>query len=198
MKRVVKYILPLVVVAWLLFLWQKQKEQRLMIVDDKTAVQQSWQELWEQINKKTEEVVQKNEKICFEETCFSITIADTLETRGKGYMYVEHIPDNEGMLFVFERVGNYPFWMKNTLVSLDMIRLDGNYKILEIIENAEPCKADPCEHLWWDGRSSYVLEVKAGGVKRAGMEVGDVLERSTGKREMSSERRNKKTLFSCV
>jgi len=48
------------------------------------------------------------------------------------------------MVFIFEDVGFYPFWMKNTLIPLDMIWLDADHRVVSVAESVPPCKADPC------------------------------------------------------
>jgi uncharacterized protein len=51
---------------------------------------------------------------------------------------------NEGMLFVFDGPAVHAFWMKNTVIPLDMVRLDSDFKIVYIQHMAQPCTADPC------------------------------------------------------
>lgn len=58
-------------------------------------------------------------------------------------MHREYLPEKSGMLFVFQQIGQYNFWMKNTLIPLDMIRINQDQKIIDI-QQAVPCTADPC------------------------------------------------------
>jgi uncharacterized membrane protein (UPF0127 family) len=55
---------------------------------------------------------------------FQVTIADTPQTRARGLMFVEEMPQREGMLFVFEDERTRTFWMRNTLISLDILYFD--------------------------------------------------------------------------
>lgn len=84
----------------------------------------------------------------------------------RGLMFRQHLPPDDGMLFMMpgehalERQG-WPFWMHNTLISLDLIWIDAGMQIVEIVENA-PVKND--NELGGHVPSRYVLEVNAGYV----------------------------------
>ena len=99
---------------------------------------------------------------CFGEKCFKIQIADSQEEREKGLMFVSNMPEEEGMLFIFENEGVYPFWMKNTLIPLDIIWLGENQSIVFIKKNALPCKEEPCEIINPGKSAKYVLEINSG------------------------------------
>jgi len=55
----------------------------------------------------------------------------------------EYLAQNAGMLFVFDTPGSYGFWMKNTLIPLDIVRLDENLLVVDTA-TMTPCLSDPC------------------------------------------------------
>ena len=77
------------------------------------------------------------------------------------------------MLFVFEKEGIYPFWMKNTLIPLDIIWLDRDGKVVFIKEDAQPCTNHICPKINPNKKAKYVLEVNSGIIKQIGLSVGD-------------------------
>ena len=76
------------------------------------------------------------------------------------------------MLFVYDSEGNYPFWMKNTLISLDMIWINQNHEVVYIAENAESCK-EFCLEINPQKNAQYILEINGGLAKELGINVGD-------------------------
>jgi len=115
-------------------------------------------------------------QVCIKENCFDVEIADTAKEREIGLMNREHLAKNSGMLFVFEKEDIYNFWMKNTLIPLDIIWIDGNNKIIFIKENAEPCKIEQCETFEPKQKAKYVLEINGGLADELGIEIGDEIE----------------------
>ena len=91
-----------------------------------------------------------------------IELATDDETRAQGLMYRDRVPAGTGMLFMFTESGEYPFWMKNTLVPLDMIWIDEQHRVAHVSSNVPPCKADPCPNYPPNARAKYVLELGAG------------------------------------
>lgn len=116
--------------------------------------------------------VDKQSKICFQKQCFTIEIADTDQERQQGLMFRENMPDDHGMWFVFGEDNYYSFWMKNTLIPLDMIWLDKGLKVVHIEEFVAPCKKDPCPSYATPVPARYVLELNAGIVQEIALEVG--------------------------
>lgn len=105
----------------------------------------------------------------------SVEVAKEDLDRQRGLMFRQELAEGTGMLFVFERPEMLSFWMKNTLIPLDMIFVDANHKILRIVEWAMPCKTDPCPSFGSLAKAQYVLEVGGGVSKKLDLQVGDEL-----------------------
>jgi len=103
----------------------------------------------------------------------SAEIADTSERVMYGYMYRTEVRDDEGMVFVYPEPGVHSFWMKNTLVPLDIIWLADDFSIIHMEVPAPPCKADPCPSYGPMRVSRYILEARAGTAARERLKPGD-------------------------
>jgi uncharacterized membrane protein (UPF0127 family) len=103
-------------------------------------------------------------------------LAVSEDERARGLMFREKILPDQGMLFVFEAPGLQSFWMKNTLVALDMIWLDGEKRVIHIAADVPPCRGDPCPSYGPDAPASYVLELKAGVAQENGIRINDRLQ----------------------
>ncbi|WP_322893635.1 MULTISPECIES: DUF192 domain-containing protein [unclassified Yoonia] len=104
---------------------------------------------------------------------FTVEIADTPAERAQGLMYVEEMPRMSGMLFIYEEPQAVSFWMKNTLIPLDMLFASPDGEILELHENAVPGDLTPIPG--GDG-VQMVLEINGGLSRRLGIDVGDVMQ----------------------
>ena len=106
-----------------------------------------------------------------------VEIADTNDKRALGLMYRDYLPEYAGMFFVLDEEGITPFWMQNMLISLDMIWIDEDGKIVDITKDAQPCKDDikACTYQP-DEPAKYVLEVNAGFTDRHNIKEGDIIE----------------------
>ena len=93
----------------------------------------------------------------------TLELATDEETRAQGLMFRESLAPDRGMLFLFPDDGVYPFWMKNTLIPLDMIWIDESQTIRGVKTNVPPCRRDPCPSYDPLVKARYVLEL-AGGV----------------------------------
>ena len=112
-------------------------------------------------------------QVCFKNDCFTVELAKTTAEQEKGLMNRTELDQNKGMLFIFNTVGVYPFWMKNTLIPLDMIWLDSNNKIVFIAPNVQPCKTLICPNINPLVSAKYVLEINAGSSQKIGIKIGD-------------------------
>src|ERR671919_1573773 len=105
-----------------------------------------------------------------------VEVPDDREEFARGLMFRSHLPWNAGMLFAFYEEEPRRFWMKNTLIPLDMIFVDSSSKIIDIKENVPPCKQEECPTYPSREPAQYVLEVNAGFVQEKGIRIGDELE----------------------
>jgi len=119
-------------------------------------------------------------KVCFNpsegENCFFVELVKTNTEREKGLMNRKELDKNKGMLFVFDKEAIYPFWMKNTFISLDIIWIDANGKVVFINENTKPCKGLFCPAINPLAKAKYVLEINAGISKEFNIKTGDLVE----------------------
>jgi uncharacterized membrane protein (UPF0127 family) len=124
---------------------------------------------------------QKNETrygtVCAKKTCFNVELAVTPEETERGLMYRETLASDAGMLFILpEESTNYFFWMKNTLIPLDIIWLDGNHRVISINRNMQPCHQAECPTVNPGMPARYVLEVNAGTADAINLTAGDAME----------------------
>ncbi|MFH0738148.1 MAG: DUF192 domain-containing protein [Candidatus Micrarchaeota archaeon] len=101
-----------------------------------------------------------------------VEIANNSLTRAKGLMGRQTLGENEGMLFIFDKSGIYPFWMLNTTIPLDAVYIAENGSIVDIIE-MEPCGLNitKCRLYTPKAEARYVLEVNRGFSARLGVSV---------------------------
>jgi uncharacterized membrane protein (UPF0127 family) len=101
---------------------------------------------------------------------FSVEMATTEEEKETGLMYRKELADGKGMLFDFSPEQEVSMWMKNTYVSLDMIFIRADGRILRIAENTEPLSTKIIPS---NGPVKGVLEVVAGTAQKYGIGPGD-------------------------
>jgi len=104
-----------------------------------------------------------------------VEVARTEENRALGLMFRTALAEDRGMLFVFEEPGLHRFWMKNTLIPLDMVWMDDRKRIIHIEYQVPPCKLDPCPVYGPSADSLYVLEVISGVASREKLHVGQTV-----------------------
>lgn len=100
---------------------------------------------------------------------FHIEIADTERARAKGLMYRESLPRGAGMLFVFQAPAKLAFWMRNTLIELDLLFVDETGRISHIHNRAQPLDETVISS---NGKALAVLEINGGLAAAYGVGVG--------------------------
>ena len=106
------------------------------------------------------------------ELSLHVQIAETARSRETGLMNVKKMPDQVGMAFLFGDPTSGPFWMKDTLIPLDIAFWDGGGRIVTMF-TMTPCTADPCHQ--YQPAASYVgsVEMNAGLLAAKGIQTGD-------------------------
>lgn len=109
---------------------------------------------------------------------FSVEIADTDQLRARGLMFRRNLPQGHGMLFVYEQPQPVSFWMRNTLIPLDIIFFDETGVVRHIHENALPLDETPIPGAVRgdpDPDRLFVLEIAGGEAARLSLRDGHVL-----------------------
>ena len=104
----------------------------------------------------------------------TVEIAANQKAWEKGLMGVKNLPADQGMAFVFGRTVNLGFWMKDTLIPLDIAFADGDGKVVDV-QNMVPCTADPCTVYYPAAPYATALETASGALTHAGVKNGDTL-----------------------
>jgi len=99
-------------------------------------------------------------------------VSDTQASRNQGLMNVQRIGENEGMIFVYDRPGMYRFWMKNTLIPLDLIFVSDNLTVISI-QHMRPCVQDLCLLYEPPSEIMYAIEVNDGFTEINNVMVGE-------------------------
>ena len=105
----------------------------------------------------------------------NLKVARTPEAWARGLMRRAFLPEDGGMVFLFDGQTRAAFWMKDTLIPLSILFWQGDGRIIDILDMS-PCRADPCPV--YRASAPYVgaIEMNRGAFERLGVEVGDTLE----------------------
>jgi len=103
---------------------------------------------------------------------FTIELALSPEQSERGLMYRDSMPQDHGMLFVFDAPQRLKFWMKNTRIGLDIIFLDKDLRVVQV-EHAKPLDEN---NVGPDSPTQYVIELNAGAADKLGLKTGDKIE----------------------
>ncbi len=166
MNNQLKLLLYIVFIVGVLFYLQDSFDLLdIAFVDNQKAKQE--QEIGDE--QKAESVIKQDEENYVEISVgngesirVDVEIADTPTLRALGLSNRKYLGDYNGMLFIFDEKVNNPFWMKDTLINLDIIFIDEKGFIVDIKENNEPCTEVHCPQILSSESYKYVLEVKGG------------------------------------
>ena len=107
-----------------------------------------------------------------------VEIADTQVKRSKGLGGRQRLGENEGMLFIFQRLDKYPFWMKGLNFPLDFIWIKGD-RVVDILENVPPPLSGQSDsslpRYLPKVEVDKVLEVNSGTIHRLNIKSGDII-----------------------
>ena len=103
---------------------------------------------------------------------FTVEVADTEASRDRGLMFRKSLAADRGMLFEFHTPQPVAFWMKNTLIPLDMLFIDAGGHVISIASNAVPLSEAQIPS---GGDILEVLELRGGRAAQIGVEPGDLV-----------------------
>ena len=105
------------------------------------------------------------------DTLVDVHIADTIVKRDRGLMFEEQMPYDQGMMFIYEELGNYSFWMYNMEFALDIIWFDDKGNAVHIKQDVPPCDTEPEKCIVYDPGvdALYVFEATVGFVDKFGI-----------------------------
>ena len=104
----------------------------------------------------------------------TVEIADNRTAWEKGLMGVRDLPADQGMAFVFPSQVSLVFWMKDTLIPLDIAFADARGTVVDV-QHMVPCTADPCTVYYASAPYTTALEARSGALTAAGIHAGDVM-----------------------
>jgi uncharacterized membrane protein (UPF0127 family) len=92
-----------------------------------------------------------------------------------GLMFRPSLPQDKGMLFIFEESDFHGIWMKNCRFPIDILWLDENKKIVHLLEGAPPCQAEPCPVYRTLRKAAYVVELNSGQARKEKAVLGSTI-----------------------
>jgi len=109
-------------------------------------------------------------------TRYKVELAIDFDSRARGLMFRDALPEDQGMLFIHEHPDMQAFWMKNTRIGLDILYFDEARRLVTQQRDVPPCSlGDRCPPYPSSAPAQYVLELNAGQAEKIGLEDGMVL-----------------------
>jgi len=106
---------------------------------------------------------------------YQVELALDDDSRARGLMFREHMPEQQGMLFVHDQEAIQAYWMKNTKIALDILYFDAARKLVSQQRDVQPCRTDTCPSYPSYRPALYVLELNAGQAALIDLHNGEEL-----------------------
>lgn len=119
------------------------------------------------------ETVQQNSVVYVGKKAIAVEVADTNAERSLGLSNRESLAKGSGLLFIFEKAGNYGFWMKEMLFSIDIVWMDENWQVINVEKSISP-QTYP-KIFYPNTPAKFVLELNSGDASRLGIDAGQRL-----------------------
>lgn len=103
-----------------------------------------------------------------------VEVAKSAAAQQRGLMYRQSLGKDRGMLFIFGEQGPLTFWMKNTMIPLDILFISSDLVIVDVT-TMHPCTIDPCPFYTSKRPAQYALEVNAGYARSQAIKTGDTI-----------------------
>lgn len=116
--------------------------------------------------------IERNQ-VCFEDQCVEVEIARAKTEHARGLQFRSSLGEDQGMLFIFPDIKRHSFWMKDTLIPLDIIWLDESQHVVYMLENVPVCQEEPCPVYTPLSQAKYVLEINAGRASFLNIKEGE-------------------------
>lgn len=114
--------------------------------------------------------------ISLKDRIFEVDLAVSAAERKRGLMQRSSLAPNQGMLFVYPEPQFVSFWMKQTLIPLDILFFDAEGRLIHMFEHVQPCRITPCKTYANKQPAQYVLELPAGSAERLSLRLGNRFE----------------------
>ncbi|MGO9173068.1 MAG: DUF192 domain-containing protein [Rhodomicrobium sp.] len=101
-----------------------------------------------------------------------VEVAGNETQRQHGLMFRRQLPENRGMIFLFDHAQEITMWMKNTYIPLDMVFIGDDWRVVHIARDAEPLSTDVISSVY---PASRVLEIAGGQAGKLGLKTGDAV-----------------------
>jgi len=108
-------------------------------------------------------------------TTIKAEIANTTLKRIRGLMFRKNLPEDQGMLFVFNQDGFHGIWMMNMSFPIDIVWVNEEKKVVDVVRDVQPCKL-LCPSYRPKEKARYVLEVNANFTEKHGVKIGSELD----------------------